>query len=499
MTTDGSTSPISAGYLSSPAATTAGPAQLRLPAETMRTLGYRAVDIVVEHLTRLGSEPVARRLSRADLGPVLDEELPLHAEDPMAVLERAHQLLRSGNAHCDDPRFLAFIPSPGNYLATIAAMLAAGFNVPTSGWFVGPTATAIELTTIRWLVELLDLPARTSGLFVPGGSTANLLGLAVARDTRLGHDTTNAVAYYSDQTHFTVDRALHTLGLRPEQSRRMPSDHYLRLQPARLAEQITEDRADGLRPFLVVANAGTTDTGAVDPLPELAALCRREDLWLHVDGAYGAVARITDPGKQILAGLELADSVAVDPHKWLFQPAEMGCILLREPDLLRHTFGVRRPSYISAAGHHDGIDLMQYGIQQTREFRALRLWMSLKTFGSDAFRQAVARGMELATSMERFITAHPNLELVTPSSLATLTFTCKPNPGREHPQAIEDLLDQISTRLLDDGNALITPTTVAGRHVLRMCTINPRSNLDDLKAITDHISHLALQTETTKR
>ncbi|HEY8981266.1 MAG TPA: pyridoxal-dependent decarboxylase [Streptomyces sp.] len=446
---------------------------LRLPEDVMRALGHRCVDLLVDHLVGLADEPV----SAVEL-PSLDGVLPTGAApDPGAVLEETCRLLRSGNAHPDHPRFLAFVPSPGNFVGVLASVLATGFAVP-GGWrLTAPLAADVELTTLRWLVELLGLPEGTGGLFVPGGSMGNLTALTVARDQR-----GTGAAYFSDQTHFSVGRALHVLGVGADMVRRLPSDRAQRLDVETLASAVRRDRRAGRRPFVVIANAGTPSTGAVDPLPELAEFCRAEGLWLHVDGAFGAAAALTEEGRRELVGFGLADSWTVDPHKWLFQPAESGCVLLRRPEELRASFGVRLPGYLGGGGEGAGVqgDFMQYGIQQTREFRALRLWLSLKVFGADAFRAAVAHGMRTARELGRFIEAEPGVELVTPPSLAVLTFRC---PGAD--------ADRVCGELRAEGDALVMPTTVAGERVFRLCTINPGSDVGELKDVVRRLRELS--------
>ncbi|MET8976908.1 pyridoxal-dependent decarboxylase [Streptomyces sp. NPDC004539] len=447
---------------------------LQIPEDVMRALGYRCVDLLVQHLSGTAEGPVPTAPERRSP----DEALPRGpAPDPGAVLEETCRMLCTGNAHPDHPRFLAFVPSPGNVVGVLASMLATGFAVPGGRRFTGPAAADVELTTVRWLVELLGLPEGTGGLFVPGGSLANLTALTVARDRR-----GPGVAYFSDQTHLSVPRALHVLGVGAELVRRLPCDGAQRLDVEVLARAVRRDRRAGRRPFVVVANAGTTSTGAVDPLPRLAEFCRAEGLWLHVDGAFGAAAALTEEGRKEQAGLGLADSLTVDPHKWLFQPAELACVLLRRPEELRKSFGVRLPGYLAESGEEPGPqgDFMQYGIQLTREFRALRLWLSLKVFGADAFRDAVAQGMRTARELGRFIDAEPGVELVTPPSLAVLTFRCA---GAD--------ADLVCRELRAEGDALVMPTTVDGERVFRLCTINPRADVGELEDVVRRLRELS--------
>ncbi|OLT38325.1 hypothetical protein BJF79_27210 [Actinomadura sp. CNU-125] len=459
----------------------------------MRDAGRHVIDMICAHLDEGAAEPVTARLPPQTAKELRDQPVPLSPADPLQVLGELGPLLRSGNTHPDHPRFLAFVPSPGNYMGVLAAALAAGFAVPTGWSFSGPVSTAIEKTTIAWLVELLGLPPETGGLFVSGGSTATLHALTVARDTTAGSQYDRATAYCSDQTHFSVGRALHVLGISRDRVRHLPTGMDGRLDVRQVEERVRADRRAGLTPFAVIANAGTTGTGAVDPLADLSALCSRHRLWFHVDGAFGAAAAITEEGRRAVPGLPLADSLSIDPHKWLFQPAEIGCVLLRRPELLRQSFGVPHPSYLSGADGTDE-DLMQYGIQQTREFRALKLWLSLKVFGARAFRDAVAAGMQLAEDVGKHIASRDDLELVTAPSLGVLTFRpiARALVPRDRLDRITDrVVGAIAERLAESGDALVMPALVADRRVLRLCTINPRADVRELEAVVDGVAALA--------
>lgn len=262
-----------------------------------------------------------------------------------------------------------------------------------------------------------------------------------------------------------------------------------------LARQVAQDRRDGLRPFLVVANAGTTATGDIDPLPELAAFCRDEGLWLHVDGAFGAPAALTERGRGPLEGLDQADSVSVDPHKWLFQPAGTGCVLLRDPARLTRAFGIGLPGYLDAGatGHDEGeVDYLQWGVEQTREFRALRLWLSLKVFGADAFRAAVERGLTMAEDIAAYIGSRPGLEVVTGPSLAVVTFRALPPAAAPDPspEDADRTVDEVCRDLREEGRAMVVGVTVAGRRAFRLCVINPRVQRDGLRAVVDRVAEL---------
>ncbi|NJQ07298.1 L-2,4-diaminobutyrate decarboxylase [Streptomyces lonarensis] len=470
----------------------------------MREAGHRLIETVVSRLTTVAAGPPHATATPARLRPLLDEPLP---EAPGSLAEAVDRVVRDALSHgirFDHPRCFAFVPTTGTYPAVLADALAAAFHSVPGAWLVGAGPTQLELTTVRWLCELLGLPAGHSGLFLSGGSAANLTALAVARDDRLDGEGVppGARLYCSSQAHPSVARAAHLVGLRRTQLVVLEPDAELRLPADRLRARLRADLAAGLRPFAVVATVGTTSTGAIDPLPELADICDEFGLWLHADGAHGAAAAITTRGREHCRGLARADSVTVDPHKWLFQPYEAGCLLLRRPELLRRSFAMDRhrldTGYLRPA-RADGeeVNLDDYGPQQSRGLRALKLWLSLQTFGAEAFRRAVASGTELAEYAADHVRAIPGLELVTPASLGILTLRCVPAPGRADGPgsagAADRLQEAVSAEVCAGGRAMVLTTDVRGRRALRLCVINPATTRGDIDET------LALLAETGRR
>ncbi len=457
------------------------PHQLALDPGEMRKLGYLVVDTIINHLSTLASKPVTTIRSRTELDARFQEPPPERGGDPERLVRMLADEVFSAQTHPNHPRFFAFVPSPSNFVSVMADALAAGFNSFLGAWIESSGPSEIELVTIDWLRQWLGLPESAGGLFVSGGSVANLTAIALARHVRLPC-MQDGVIYYSDQTHSAVDRAVRVLGFSPAQVRRLASDGDFRLPVKALRREVDLDRAMGRTPFLVVANAGTTNTGAVDPLRELAGFCRVQKLWLHVDGAYGAAAAITEEGRRQLDGIELADSVALDPHKWLFQPFEIGCVLARDRGQLKDTFRIL-PEYLRDV-HRSGeeVNFCDHGIQLTRSFRALKLWLSLKTFGAAAFREAIAWGMHLARVAERRLRESDAWEVVTPAQLGIVTFRWRDS-------------DAVTERLVEDaaadGFAFLTSTTLRGRPALRLCTINPRCTEDDVCRTIDRLELLA--------
>ena len=459
----------------------------------MRAFGHRVVDIIVDHLEALRDRPVSVQRSRAELEARLGTipEAPSSPDDVLTFVERE---VLSAITRVDHPRFYAFVPAPSNYVGVMADALAAGFNVFAGHWLAASGAGAVELQTIDWLRRECGLPDGAGGLFVSGGSMANLTALATARHVALGGPDSSAVIYYSDQTHNSLAKSLRVLGFTANQLRLLPTDAALRLDLSALTAAIAADRARGLRPFCVIGNAGTTNTGAVDPLDEMADICAREQLWFHVDGAYGAAAMLTGRGRAALRGLERVDSVTLDPHKWLFQPFECGCVLVRDVRHLRATFSVHpedQASYLEDVTRlvEKEVVFYEHGVQLTRSFRALKLWMSLRVFGARAFRDAIDRGIRLAEEVEAVLRADPRLEVVTPAQLAVVTFAPhRPDLSGEDRDVV---VQRAVERLIADGYAMVTSTILGGRTVLRLCLIHPGTTLDDARGTIDRLARFS--------
>jgi aromatic-L-amino-acid decarboxylase len=464
------------------------PARLELSPEEMRDLGYRVVDMLVEHFGQLPAKPATRRATRRELEAQLREVLPENGTDVADLLAQLEHDVFGSMMHLDHPRFFAFVPGPGNFVSAMADALASGFNVFAGTWLEGSGPAQIELVTVDWLREACGLPDSAGGLFVSGGSMANITALAVARHVKLREGSDRAIVYCSDQTHSSIERGLALLGFRQRQLRKIESDEGFRIDLSALQRAVDLDRKQGLLPFCVVANAGTTNSGAVDPLPALASYCHREELWFHVDGAYGAPAILCERGRHLLAGIELADSLALDPHKWLFQPYEIGCVLVRDAGWLRRAFHILPEYLVDIEGREGEINFCDYGIQLTRGFRALKLWLSLKVFGAAAFRGALNRGFELAERAETVVRRLPHWQVVTSAQLGIVTFRYAP-PGVASHQ-----LDGLNRALIEamtaDGFGMISSTALKQQTVLRMCTINPRTMDADIDEFFDKLDRM---------
>ena len=455
--------------------------KLELTSEEMRSLGYRVVDQIVEHFETLANQPVTHVSPRVELEAGLREPLPEGPTPVDTLLDQLQRVVWPNIGNVQHPRFFAFIPSPSNFVSVMADALAAGFNPFAGNWLEGSGPAQIELVTIDWLREMCGLPETAGGLFVSGGSMANLTALAAARRAMFDERSDDAVIYFSDQTHNSVEKALRVLGFAREQIRALPSDEDFRLPVEPLRRAVAEDRADGKRPFCVIANAGTTNTGAVDPLDQLADLCGLENLWLHVDGAYGAAACLSERGRKLLAGIGRADSVSLDPHKWLFQPFEIGCVLARDARLLKNTFhtmtGILEDT---KRAEEEEINYYDYGVQLTRGFRALKLWLSIKTFGAAAFREAINRGFEMAEFAESLLRQSDCWRIISPATFGIVTFRFV--AGVRSDGEVNEIHRRMVEAMAEDGFAFANSTSLRGQTVMRLCTINPRTTEDDVRA-----------------
>jgi aromatic-L-amino-acid/L-tryptophan decarboxylase len=455
---------------------------LTLSREEMRKFGYAVVDLLAEHFANLPDDRVGAKADPAKMIALFDKDPPETGRDPNELLAQLERNVFPNNLHVDHPRFFAFVPGPNNFVSTMADALAAGFNIFNGTWLGGSAAAAVELGVVRWFSRVCGLPNTAGGLFVSGGSMANLTGLVAARNALLKDKIESARIYFSDQTHSSVQRALQVIGFMREQIRKLPSDEDFRLSIQTLRDAIAEDREKGLRPFCVIANAGTTNTGAIDPLKELADLAEKEKMWLHIDGAFGAASILSERGRALLDGLERADSISLDPHKWLFQSFECGCVLVRDVALLRSAFQIKA-DYLRDV-HRATVEFnpADHGVQLTRSFRALKVWLSLQTFGVAAFREAITRGFELAEIAERELRARKGWEILSPAQMATVCFRF----GDQ---------DETQTKLVDammkDGFALLTSTELRGVASLRLCTINPRTTEQDIIETIERLDKFA--------
>jgi aromatic-L-amino-acid decarboxylase len=483
----------------------AGPAEpargapLAMPPEQFRVLGHRLVDLVTERLAAIPSGPVARGESPSDVRRALGlgGPLPEHGADPRALLDEAARGLFEHSTFNGHPRFFGYITAPPAPIGILGDFLASAVNANCGAWSLSPAAAEIESEVVRWTAELIGFPADCGGLLVSGGNMANLVCFYAARTAQAGWDlraggfeaadARRLRVYGSAETHTWIQKACDLGGLGTDAMRWVPTDDGLRMDVGELARRIAADRAAGLKPMMVIGTAGSVSTGAIDALPEIAALCRREGLWFHVDGAYGGFAAALADAPPDLKALALADSVAVDPHKWLYAPLEAGCALVRDRDQLRNAFSYTPPYYHL---EERGINYVEYGPQNSRGFRALKVWLALRQVGAAGYRAMIADDIRLAERMDAAVRRQAELEPYT-QSLSITTFRYVPADLRERvgEEAVEGHLDALNRELLDrlqkGGEVFVSNAVIRGRYVLRSCIVNFHSDVADVEAVPE--------------
>lgn len=465
----------------------------------MRRLGHRMVDDLVTRLEGLREQPVWRSVPEKSRA-FLRQPLPQDPRDPGDVYAdvREHVLpYPTGNLH---PRFWGWVMGTGSPMAMFAEMLAAGLNSNVSGF--DDAASLVEDQVLAWCREIMGFPADSSGLFVSGGSMANLVGLAVGRDTRAGADlrrrgvaaaAARPVLYASRETHSSNVKAAELLGLGTEALRLLPVDAQYRIDLSALQAQIAADRAAGFHPFAVVGNAGTVNTGAIDDLTALADICARERLWFHVDGAFGALARLHPDLAPLVAGIERADSLAFDLHKWGYLPVEAGCVLVRDAHAHHDAFAVTSAAYLKPARGGVSARLRKFsdlGVQLSRGFRALKAWMSFQEHGARKLGRLVRQNVEQARYLARLVGATPALELAAPVPLNIVCFRHRGRPGMDA-AALDDLNRELLVRLHETGEVVPSGTVLDGRFALRVAITNHRSRRGDFDLLVRASLHAA--------
>jgi glutamate/tyrosine decarboxylase-like PLP-dependent enzyme len=447
----------------------------------MRRLAEAATDRLLGRLEGLRADAPWRGASRTELEKLLREPAPEHGQDALAVLERAVRDVLPVAARVDHPRFLAFVPSSPTWPGVIADYLAAGFNTFQGTWLGSGGPSQVELVVIEWFRQWLELPEGAGGLFTSGGSAAILDALVAAREAA-GSPERPAVIL-GDQTHSAFSRAARIVGVRPDGIVVVPSDESFRLDPQALIAAISSARERGLAPIAVCANAGTTNTGAVDPLPSIADVCIREKVWMHVDAAYGGFAVLTEQGRRLLAGIERADSISLDAHKWLFQPFEAGCLLVRDVATLTRAFAVDADYLQDTKLGLEHVNFADRGYQLTRSFRALKVWMSIQTFGLARFRAAIAGAVQLAESAGELVATTAGLKLLSGPSLGVLCFRYQPAGEEWTETRIQVLNEAIQARVIASGLAMISSTRLGGRYALRLCILSHQTTWEDVREV----------------
>jgi aromatic-L-amino-acid/L-tryptophan decarboxylase len=466
--------------------------------DAARAAAHKIVDDAVEHLSHVRKRPVWREMPdhvrAAFLTPAPEKPSPL--DSVYRGLSENLMPYPMGNIH---PRFWGWYMGAGNFTGALADFLAA---IDGSNLGGGNTAAAqLDRQTVNWLKQMMGFPGSASGTLTSGGSMANMVGLTVARNAMAGVDVrlegvTNLPQplrfYASDQVHSCHQKAMETLGLGSRALVHVASDSDFRMDIGALEKAIAEDRAAGMRPACVIATAGTTNTGSIDDLKLIGALCRREGLWFHIDGCIGALIRIAPEHRHLVDGIEAADSLALDPHKWLHAPFEAGCALVRDAKRHYATFSLH-PEYLEEKprGVASGEYLFDYGFELSRGFKALKIWMALKEHGTEKFGRLINQNIAQGAYLTGLIAAQPNLELMAPSVINIVCFRYRLEGADE--AAHQALNTEIMLRLQEAGTAVMTDTTIHGRHCLRAAINNHRTRRADLDLLVSEVTRLGLE------
>jgi aromatic-L-amino-acid/L-tryptophan decarboxylase len=465
-----------------------------LSSDDFRAIGHELIDRIADFLASIADRPVAPdstpSATRALLGT--SKDVPITGEDAESIVRQSAQLLFDHSTFNGHPRFFGYITSSAAPIGALADMLAASVNPNVGAWGLSPIATEIERQSVRWVAELIGYSPDCGGILVSGGNMANMVCLLAAIRAQSGPDKrTKGLAssglrvYASAEVHTWLQKAADICGLGTNAMRAVPVGADLTMDVGVLQRMIADDRRAGLTPAVVVGTAGSVSTGAVDPLPEIAAICKREKLWFHVDGAYGAPAAMLDDASPTLRALTLGDSVAVDPHKWLYAPIEAGCALVRRPEQLHDAFVFHPPYYRFEGDANDPpTNFHEWGPQNSRGFRALKVWMTIRQVGRDGYKRMIADDIALARELYELANTHDELEAMT-CALSIATFRYVPKNTQLTDEELNALNGALLARLQKDGVVYLSNAVIGGRFALRACIVNFRTTSEDIHAVID--------------
>jgi len=486
-------------------------APIEIAPEDFRRLGHDLVDRIANFLSSLPHGPVTRGESVSVVRQALGSEngLPDQGADAQSLLDQAANLVFDHSLFNSHPRFWGYVTSPAAPIGILGDLLAAAANPNVGSWTLAPMATEIEAQSVRWIAELIGYPDNCEGLLVSGGNMANFVGFLAARANRADWEIRKVGlrspegkslrVYASSETHTWIQKAADLFGLGTDAICWVPVDDRQRMDTRALRQLLKEDRDRGATPFIVVGSAGTVGTGAVDPLSEIAAICRESEIWFHVDGAYGAFAAAAVPSE--FTGLQEADSVAVDPHKWLYAPLEAGCILIRHAEALRKTFSYH-PTYYSF--DTEILNYFDLGPQNSRGFRALKVWLALRQAGRSGYVRMIGDDIRLAQVLYRRLSDYTDLQALT-QALSITTFRYFPEELKSAGNAehVEAYLNRLNEELLDrlekSGDVFLAKAMLGKKFALRVCIVNFRTSLEDIEALPGIVVRLGHQVDEQLR
>src|SRR5262245_61669168 len=463
-----------------------------MPAEEFRAFGHQLIDWIADFLAGIGDLPAFPNVQPGDISAKLPITPPVKGEAMEEILADVDRVIMPGMAHWNHPRFFAYFTSSGSAPGILGELLSAAFNVNSMLWQSCPAATELEQVTLDWLRRMIALPPEFFGIIYDGGSSSTFHAIAAAREqiAELNvrerglagrSDSPRLRIYTSEQGHSSIDKASLALGLGLAGVRRVAVDDEYRMNPQALAEALAEDRRAGVLPFCVVATVGSTSCTSIDPVPEIAGVCEKEGLWLHVDAAHGAAAAVVPEMRHVLDGCWRADSIVFNPHKWLFVQMGLSVLFTRKPDVLRRAFSLV-PENLKTSQGEDAVNYMDYGVPLGRNFRALKLWFALRYFGVEGIASRIREHIELARRFAEWVDAHPEFERLAPAPLSTVCF-------RAHPRGVDDetALDDLNQRLLEainqSGEAFLSHTRLRGRFTIRMVISHLRTNEEQVNRV----------------
>jgi aromatic-L-amino-acid decarboxylase len=481
--------------------------------DAMRELSAQTTALVMEYFERISTLAIFPEATAAQIAGQLQTNLPLEGE-PLERLMADCRAVISASRHNGHPRFFGYVASPSTPVGAFADLIASALNQNVTSWRSAPAATLIEQTVVRWLGQLIGYSREAHGLLMSGGSMANLNALFIAHRVKAGTDasqkglwnvTAPMTVYASDQVHFSIVKAADVLGLGREQVRLLPTDERFRLDVKSLRESLDGDIQAGCKPFCVVASAGTVNTGAVDSLEEIAEVAAEYGLWLHVDGAYGALAAMDETKRALFAGLERADSVSLDPHKWLYAPVDTGCLLFRDETRVRQAFSQHEADYIKVHEQvsEEAFAFWDYGIELSRRFRALKIWLMLRYYGARRVAESIKADNALALELAERIGEAKDLELLAPVELSICCFRYVPQKLRESINSADKEararanveLDELNARIMQrvqrGGRAYLSNATIRGSYCLRACITNFRTTSEDIRETLEIVREAA--------
>jgi aromatic-L-amino-acid/L-tryptophan decarboxylase len=467
-------------------------------ADEIREWGNSVTQFMIDYLGGLCDRPVYRHTSSREIRSGLDPKLPIEGTDFDLVLKVFADTIVPFSRQNAHPRMFGYVQSPGTPIGAFADLLASTLNANLTIWRSAPGPVELERLTMDWIRQILGFHAEAGGLFVSGGSMANLAALAAARQTK-EQSLGRLRIYAPSTTHFSISKAAALLAIGRENVQYVSVDERFKMRVDDLVARINADLEAGYVPFCIVGNAGTVDTGAVDPLHEIRDVADRFQLWMHVDGSYGAFAVLAESARKLLAGMEKADSIALDPHKWLYLPVDVGCVIYRDPEIARAAFA-HEADYTRMFGEEadEAFVCWDYGPELSRRFRALKVWMLLKGVGLDRLSEAIESNLACARYLESMVRASDDFEMVAPVELSIFCFRHVPVQLRtQSPKAIDAFNERLLVALQRDGSSYLSNATLGDRFALRGCVLNYRTTLRDMEILLEDLRRVGKSLSTS--